>query len=80
MQVRRRQKNITLTNEEKEFVLSNIGEMNLRQISKKLEINYNKLHNNARLLGLVKDLKPKVVQFDDNGYFNIDKFAKYYNF
>lgn len=77
---RRHQKNITLTDEQMKFIEANFGKMSIGQISKLLGVGYNKIHNNLRMVGKVKTLQAKVVSFDNNGYFDVDKFARYYNY
>lgn len=79
--IRRHQKNITLSDSQKEFLLGNFPIKDLKTISKELKLNYGKVHNNARLLGLVKPLQIKEVKIDNgNGYFDEELFFKLYNY
>jgi len=80
MENRRYQKNITVTEEQMKFIESNFGKMPIGQIAKMLGIGYNKVHNNLRMVGKVKTLQAKVVSFEKNGYFDVDRFAQYYNY
>lgn len=71
------QVNMTITQEQKEYVEKNFGIMSIGQLTKMLGLTYNKLHNNLRLMGKVKT-KAKVVHID--GCFNEDEFFKNYNY
>lgn len=73
------QKNITLSNEQVDFIKSNLGKMNVREISKILNVGYNKVHKNLRLMGKVKIKNPKVIKMDN--CFDIDmESKKYYSY
>lgn len=77
--MKRWQKNITLTESQLNFAKENFGRMRIRDISNSLGLNYGKVHNNLRLIGLVKDCKPK--EFENEGeFFNVEKFGQLYNF
>lgn len=77
---KRWQKNITLTEEQLNFIELHHGKMSIGKISKMLGLPYGKVHNNLRLLGKVNPLQPKVVKMEKNGYFDVDSFGKLYNF
>jgi len=75
------QVNITLSPEQVEFVKANHGKMNIGKLSKMLGLTYNKVHNNMKLMGLCtqrKSTQAKVVKME--GYFDMDEFAKQYNY
>jgi hypothetical protein len=72
---KRWQKQITLTPEQREFVESNLGKMDIGSIAKMLGLGYNKVHNNLRLMGKVK-LRPKAKVVQMKGYFDVDTFYK----
>ena len=76
----RKQKNLTITKEQADFIIANDGNMSISKLSKMLGISSNKVINNRYVLGLVKHEQAKVVQFDKDGYFDVDKFGRYYNF
>jgi hypothetical protein len=76
--MKRFQKNVTLSIEQEIFLKENFGKLNLGEIAKSIGVTYNKLHNNARLLGLVKSRVP--VNVNENGVFNEELFFKHYNF
>lgn len=81
MNNRRWQKNFTLPKEQLDVVIERYeSKVSIKQICKELGLTYNKVHNNLRLAGKVKPLQPKVVQFEKNGYFDIDRFGLYYKF
>ena len=71
--------NKTISPEQEEFIKSNFGKMNISALSKMLGLTYNKVHNNMKLMGLCTPRKQaKVVKME--GYFDMDEFAKHYNY
>lgn len=93
----RKQKHLTITQEQAEFIRSKRGygegQLSISQLSVMLGLSKNVIYNNMKVLKLtnhpvVKIPKPKykivdqtecrIVNFDRNGYFDVDKFAKYY--
>ncbi len=74
----RKQKFLTITKEQQDFIDLNFGKMNLGSLAKMLGMGYGKLWCNLELLGKVKKQKAKIIKMD--GYFDVDQFAKYYNF
>lgn len=54
MSKKRWQKNITLSEDQLRYLKDNFNKKCFRDISSFLGVTYNKLHNNARLLGMVK--------------------------
>ncbi len=79
-QKRRYQKNITLTKEQVDYINENFGKISLIQMARNLGVDYNKVHCNARLLGKVNPLGIREFNFNKNGYFDIGKFKKYYEY
>lgn len=75
------QKNITLNEEQVEFVKANHRKINNSEIAKMLGLGYTKVHRNMLLMGLVTSRKPTAKVVSMEGYFNIDEEArKYYNY
>lgn len=74
------QKNISISAEQMKFINNNFGKMNISKLSKSLGINYNKVHNNMRLMGLVNPRKQQVKVIKMEGYFDMDEFAKKYTY
>lgn len=74
----RKQKNLTISQEQKDFIEAHAGVMNNTQLSKYLGLTVNIISANKKLLGLVKPLEARVVNFDRNGYFDVDQFGKLY--
>lgn len=73
------QKNITLTQEQQDFLKLNHGKISMNDISKMLGIGYGKTVHNARLLGLGKySHRARVVRMD--GYFDEETFFKQYRY
>jgi hypothetical protein len=72
------QKNKTITKAQEKFIKANKGKMNNVELAKMLGLPYNKLHNNLRLMGLVKTKITPVVQM--NGYFDEQAFFKHYEY
>lgn len=73
-----RQRNLTVTPEQQEFLKANHGKYNNVELARMLHISYNIVHNNLRLMGLVKTKfqQGKVVTME--GYFDVDSFGKQY--
>ncbi len=74
----RKQKNLTITEEQADYIKSNNGIMSISQLSKMLGLPPNKVQKNRELLGLVKPHEGIVVEM--NQYFDVDKFARYYRY
>jgi len=75
----RKQKNLTISKEQKEFIEANVGKMTIGKISSMLGLTYNVCHSNLRVMGYVKPRRATVVRM--KGYFDIDHFQKlYYNY
>lgn len=74
------QLNITISPEQVEFVKANHGKMNIGELSKMLGLTYNKVHNNMKLMGLCTPRKRTVKIVKMEGYFDMDEFAKHYNY
>lgn len=75
------QKNITITEEQLELVKKYHKKICNREIAAMIGVTYNKLHNNLRVVGLVKEHGAKVVDFEKDGLFDVDGFKrKYYNY
>jgi len=73
------QQNVSLTPDQVEFVKANKDKMNVGELAKMLGLTYGKVHNNLKVLGLVKRRKAVVVKMD--GYFDVEEFQyRYYNF
>ena len=68
----------TLTKKELKFVEDNYGAMDLKTISAKIGIGYSRLQRNISNLDLV--ITRKRINFDKNGYFDVDEFGKHYKF
>lgn len=71
------QRNLTINEEQKKFIESNHGSMNISQLSKMLGLTYNKCHNNLKLMGLVTPRKQAII-VDFNKYFDVDDCFKVY--
>ena len=72
------QQNITLTPEQQQIVINNIGKMDNVRLSKLVGVGYGKLVSNIRVMGLER--KEAEINFDNNGIFDVDQFLKLYNF
>lgn len=72
------QQNITLTPEQQQIVINNIGKMDNVRLSKLVGVGYGKLVSNIRVMGLAR--KEAEINFDNNGFFDVDQFLKLYNF
>ena len=72
------QQNITLTPEQQQIVINNIGKMDNVRLSKLVGVGYGKLVSNIRVMGLAR--KEAEINFDNNGIFDVDQFLKLYNF
>lgn len=72
--------NMTISEEQAAFVKANYGKMNIPEISKMLGLTYNKVHNNMKLMGLCTPRKKETPVVNMEDYFNMDEFAKHYNY
>ena len=72
------QQNITLTPEQQQIVINNIGKMDNVRLSKLVGVGYGKLVSNIRVMGLAR--KEAEINFDNNGIFDVDQFLKLYNY
>lgn len=66
----------TLTEKELKFVKDNYPKIDLKTISQKIGIGYSRLLRNISELNLV--ITRKRINFDKNGYFDVDEFGKLY--
>ena len=81
MSGKRWQKNFTVTKEQLAIIVERYeNKTPIKQICKELGLTYNKVHNNLRLAGKVKPLQPREAQFESNGYFDVNRFGKYYSY
>ena len=72
---------ITVTEKEKELILLYHGKMKNKELAKQVGISYSKLKSNIRSLGLIKKRGKVVAMFQQKEeMFDLDQFAKYYNF
>lgn len=76
--MRRTIKNITLTDSQVNFLKNNYTIMTYSKMSKILCVHHSKLIENARLLGIEK--RKKTIDFNNNGFFDADKFFNHYSF
>ena len=76
--MRRTIKNITLTDLQVDFLKKNYSIMTYSEMSKSLGVHHSKLIENAKLLGIEK--RTKNIDFNNNGFFDIDKFFNHYSF
>lgn len=76
--MKRFQKNVTLSIEQEVFLKENFGKLNLGEIAKSIGVTYNKLHNNARVLGMVKSRGLEMSK--GKGTFDEELFFKDYKF
>lgn len=77
--MRRYQLNLTITEPQQEFIKKNYGKMNIYSMADQLNLTYNKLHNNLKLMGLFKPKKPNRPAKVIEGMFDVSEFGKYYN-
>lgn len=75
-----RQINLTISEEHQKYLLENWNNMSLNKLSRELKITPGKLSHNAKVLKLVKDYSHRTPVFELNGYFDVDKFGKYYSY
>lgn len=80
MRQSRLQKKITITEEEKEFIIKNHKHLLLREIARQLNMGIGKLYQNVMILGLSKSHKPKEKAVVIQGYFDIDNFFQHYKY
>lgn len=82
----KRQKTVTLSIEQQEYLKANYGKISITSLAKMLGLKYNKTLNNLIVMGVHKETdvtqQPidmcKVVNF--NKCFDVDKFGKYYDY
>jgi len=72
----RRQKNVTLTKEEENYLREPYNLLDCKQISRNLGVTYGRIVNNAQLMGLSRPIKEE--SYDKNGFFDVDVFQKQY--
>lgn len=68
---------VTLNEQEQQYLIENYKRKTLEQIARDLNISSRKLRKNKELL--IED-EPEEISFDNGGYFDVDKFQKYYAF
>lgn len=73
-----KQKNITISQEQVEFIKNNKGKMSISMLSKMLGLTMNKVHNNMKVLKLHKP-RTKVVKMNKR-FFNEQEFFKKYKY
>ena len=72
--------NITLTEEQRLFVIENNKKMKFKEMAVVLGVSYSKLIANVFLMGINKN-PPKDDNFETkDGFFDVDKFGKFYNY
>lgn len=90
----RQQKYLTVNPEQAEFIKANRGQMSISKLATMLGISKNVCYNNIKVLSLAgthkQRRKPnykkptedncKVVDFETNGYFDENKWKKYYEY
>ena len=76
----RHQVNITITPEQVKIARDNYGKMTYAELAKKAGVPYCKMLANLRLLGLYTPRSQQAIVVDMEGYFDVDKFAKYYTY
>lgn len=69
------QVNISLTEQEQEYVRNNHGKISIKKMERETGISYTKLHTNIRIMGLRKPVV-KDLDFETNGFFDIDKWRQ----
>ena len=74
----RLQQNITITEDQVKVVKEKFGTVKNHLLAKEIGVNYGKLSSNLRLLGLTKPRTAKIIQME--GYFDINKFGKHYQY
>lgn len=75
----RRQKNITVTNYQKKILKDNFGILEYAEIARKAGTTLNKVVNNLKVMGLIKQ-KPQAPVIKMKNNFDLDEFKKYYNY
>ncbi len=59
------QKNITLSDEDLDYVLRHLDKIPMTDIARNIGVSYNKLRHNLMVFGVISD-KPKQKYFDDS--------------
>ena len=72
----RTQKNITINEEQKDFIKENHGKMTIEKLCSMLGLGKTKVHRNMELMGMIKNRKAKVIIMSE--FFDVDAFSKYY--
>jgi phospholipid N-methyltransferase len=68
--------NVTLTEDEQNFLRENFDLFDCKTISRKMGVSYGRIINNAQLMGLSRPKKEE--SYEKNGYFDVDIFQKQY--
>lgn len=89
----RKQKNITISEQQVAFLKNNVGKMSIEKLATMLGLPMQKTYNNMKVLHLtkqrkkrkprykiVKDTVCRVVDIGTNGFFDEVKFGKLYNY
>lgn len=78
----RTQVNLSVDEKAQEFIKNNVACMSIKEMSRRLGIAYGKLVNNVRLMGVQPkpERQPKITRLEQNGYFDVDSFARKYKF
>jgi len=76
----RKQRNVTLTEQQLSFVLESLGKKTIGQMAKEINVGYGKIYKNLRVMGKIIPEGEKEICFEKDGYFDVDKFGKLYNF
>ncbi len=74
------QRRLSITEEQKNYLLENRGKISMTQIAKDLNLTIGKLSHNARILNLTNKTNRLAPVIEMDGYFNVDAFGKYYHF
>jgi hypothetical protein len=74
------QQNITLSAEQQQILIDNIGKVDNVRLSKMVGVGYGKLVSNIKVMGLASAKVDSEVSFDNNGMFDADKFFNFYNY
>lgn len=77
-----KQRNLTISDEQREFIQHNDGKVDVGTLAVMLGLSYNKVQHNRRVLGLVKQRAKviKMVTVNDDELFDLEEFAKAYRF
>lgn len=77
-----RQRKLSVTPAQVDIIQATHGQLSCQELSKLPEfagISAGKIQSNKVLLGLSEPLKKKVINFETNGFFDIKKWGKVYN-